>query len=251
MTAVNSFAPRHFNGLEDARTITTHQFLVTEMAVEDCIHRQAIGLFTGGAGTGKTFAVESATAELDLPVVRTLFGSKATPREVARQILCELGEPPARGSYYDLADEVVRCLVDPHVVVIDEAQHLNQDCTFFIRHLIDREDTQVTILLVGAEGLITKVRKDPTLDSRIYRRVGFAEMSEEELLGVLPNYHPIYRGVSRALLEDLIDRCEVVKHRVLAVFTLTAADLLAREERESIDKNTLDKSLALISGGLT
>lgn len=244
------FAPRHFNGLEDARTITTHQFLMTEMAVADCIRRQTIGLFTGEAGTGKTFAVESATVDLALPVVRTLFGSKATPREVARQILCELGERSPRGSYYELADEVVAAFAEPHVLVIDEAQHLNQECTFFLRHLIDRMDTKATILLVGADGLLTKVRKDPTLDSRIFRRVAFSEIAEEELLAVLPDYHPIYSDAGDALLRDLMDRCEIVKHRTLAAFTLTAADLLMDSKREVLDEATLEQALELISGGI-
>lgn len=248
MITAAEFAPRHFNGLERARTITTQQFLMAEMAVSDCLRREAIGLFTGAAGTGKTFAIESATSDLDLPVVRTLFGSKATPREVARQILCELGEKSPRGSYYVLADDVVAAFAEPHVLVIDEAQHLNQECTFFIRHLIDRADTKVSILLVGAGGLTEKVRKDPTLNSRIFRRIVFSEMTEDELIKVLPKYHPIYAGASKSVLLDLIDRCEVVKHRTLAVFTLTASDLLASESQETLTEWALEQSLMLISG---
>lgn len=250
MTVREQFVPRHYSGLEGARTITTQQFLMTEMAVTDCIRRQAIGLFTGDAGTGKTFAIESATSELEQPVVRTLFGSQATKREVARQILQEINGFAQKGSYYELADEVVAALAEPHVVVIDEAQHLNQDCTFFIRHLIDRPDTNVAILLIGAGGLISKIKKDPTLDSRVYRRVEFAEMSEDTLLAALPKYHPIYRDADPALLAELIDRCEVVKHRTLAVFTLTAADLLEDRKEPVLDAATLEKSLALISGEL-
>lgn len=250
MITETQFLPTHFSGLEDARTITTQQFLMTELAVKDCVRRQTIGLFTGSAGTGKTFAVASATADLELPVVRTLFGSQTTKREVARQILQEINGFAPKGSYYELADEVVAALREPHVVVIDEAQHLNQDCTFFIRHLIDRTDTNVVILLVGADGLITKIKKDPTLDSRVYRRVEFAPMTEGELLRALPEYHPIYRGAHTTVLADLIDRCEVVKHRTLAVFTLTAADLLEGRKIQTLDQGTLEQALALISGGM-
>lgn len=251
MKTAAPFRPRHYSGLEGARTITTHQFLLTEVAVKDCIRRRTLGLFTGSAGTGKTFAIESATAELDLPVVRTLFGSQTTKREVARQLLKALTGIGPEGRYYELADQVVEALREPHVVVIDEAQHLNQDCTFFIRHLLDRPDVPVVVLLIGAGGLTAKIQKDPTLESRVYRRVEFAEMTERELLKALPRYHPIYRDVSKELLEELADRCDVVKHRTLAVFTLTAADILGDRGGGVLDRDVLEKSLALISGDLS
>lgn len=248
MTATAEFAPRHFSGLDGARTITTHQFLMTEMAVQHCIRRQALGLFTGSAGTGKTFAIEAATADLELPVVRTLFGSQTTKREVARRLIQEVNGFTPSGTYYDLAEDVVDLFRTPYVAVIDEAQHLNQDCTFFLRYLIDHPDTKLAILLVGADGLITKIKKDPTLSSRVFRRIAFADVPEAELLRALPGYHPIYKDVKTALLEELIDRCEVVKHRTLAVFTLTASDLIQDQGKNTLDEQTLDQSLALISG---
>lgn len=241
---------RHFAGLDGARTIKTQQFLMARLAVEHCVKRETLGIFTGPAGRGKTFAIESATRDLDLPVVRTLFGSNTNRKEVARALLSEVEGVPHKGTYYELSEQLVDSFVTPHVAIIDEAQHLNQDCTFFLRYLLDHPETHVAILLIGAEGLWTKICKDPTLKSRIYRRVEFGNIPLADLLKALPKYHPIYTGVDRELLQELADRCDVVEHRTLAVFTLTAADLLADTSKSQLDEVTMDQSLALISGGI-
>jgi DNA transposition AAA+ family ATPase len=240
----------HFSGLEGARTIKTQQFLLTKMAVDHCVKRKALGVFTGPAGRGKTFSIESATRDLAIPVVRTLFGSQTNRKEVARALLSETDGFARKGTYYELSEELVDVFARPHVAVIDEAQHLNQDCTFFLRYLLDHPQTQVAILLVGADGLMPKIKKDPTLQSRIYRRVEFAPLPRESLLKALPNYHSIYHGVDKELLEELIDRCNISELRALAVFTLTASDLLADKGLDRLDNETIEQSRALISGGM-
>lgn len=242
------FGARHFSGLENAKTIKTHQFLMTQRAVDDCTKRRALGVFTGDPGLGKTFAIESATTGMEVPVVRTLFGSQTNKREVARQLLGKIHGVAPRGTYYELSEEVVEAFRDPHVAVIDEAQHLNQDCTFFLRYLLDHPDTNVAILLVGAGGLWRKIMKDPTLQSRVYRRVEFGDVPMDELLKALPKYHPIYAGVDRALLREFLDRCEIASPRALAVFTLTASDILKESGRSHLTEQTIEQSFALITG---
>lgn len=240
----------HFSGLEGAKTIKTQQFMLTKMAVDHCVSHNALGVFTGPAGRGKTFSVQSATRDLDIPVLRTLFGSQTNRKEVARALLSAVEGITRKGTYYELTEDLVDVLARPHVAIIDEAQHLNQDCTFFLRYLLDHPHTQVTILLVGADGLMPKIKKDPTLQSRVFRRVQFSPIPKDALLKALPNYHAIYNGVNPEVLEEFVDRCGIDDLRALAVFTLTASDLLAEKELQRLDEETIEQSRALISGGV-
>lgn len=51
---------RHFLSLDGARTLPTDSLLLVERAVGDLVDAAAMGVVHGGAGLGKTFAVERA-----------------------------------------------------------------------------------------------------------------------------------------------------------------------------------------------
>lgn len=251
MTVIDKTAaePRHFNGL-DARTIKTEQFLMADKAVRTCARRNALALITGPAGRGKTFAVESATSALDVPVVRTLFGASTNRKQMARSLVGATtgSKPTSRLTHEDLVDECLRLYRDPHVAVIDEAQHLNFDCNFFIRFLLDHPETQIAFILVGADGCRERVNRDQMLATRVYRTVEFTDVPMKQILRALPSYHPVFAGTDPELLEELAFKYPLDQHRALAKFTMTVVDLCEEVGKESFDEVLMEQALYLLCG---
>lgn len=242
--------PRHFNNLEAARTIKTEPFLRTDRAVAHCVETSSLGVIVGDAGLGKTYAVDAALLDADRPVIRTLFGHQATPREVARQlVLAATGEAVGK-TRFELTDECVDVMRLPHVAVIDEAQHLNRDCTFFLRYLLDHPETHVALLLIGGNGCWERIERDPMLASRVYRRIVFSPLTEAVLVKALPNYHPIYEGIERGMIDDVLESCDVTQLRTLAIFTDTAARICEEAGESKLNRSILAHSVALMGRGL-
>lgn len=238
---------RHFNDLPNAATIKTETFLRTRRVVADCIRFKSLGVLVGEAGHGKTFAMDSAVAMSPDPVIKTLFSHQATPREVARQLIqCATGVPHKSGTRFDFEDDCVDLFREPHVAVIDEAQHLNRDCTFFLRLLLDHAETNVAIILVGGNGCWEKLCRDPMLRSRVYRRVQFGPVCEEDLLDAIFDYHPIYNGADREMLAELYLRYPLGQLRMLAIFTHTAMLLCQESDTATLNENVVEKALELI-----
>ncbi len=238
-------AVRHVNNL-DARLIKTEAFLRTQVVVDDCIEFESLGVIVGNAGHGKTFATDAALAASETPVIKTLFSYQATPREVARQLIgASTGVSPS-GTRFEMIDHCVELFRSPMVAVIDEAQHLNRDCTFFLRHLLDHPETHVAIILVGGNGCWENIAQDPMLKSRVYRRIRFRGIPEDELVKSLPSYHPLYANAGEELLRELYFRSNISQLRSLAIFTHTAVTL-TEEENPVLTEKLIEKALLLIA----
>lgn len=238
--------PRHFSQLDGAKTIRTEPFLRTQLAITQCIELSTLGVVVGDAGFGKTFAVDAALTTSPRPVIRTLFSHQATPREVARQLVKATNGEPAGKTRFELTDECVDVMREPHVAVIDEAQHLNRDCTFFLRYLLDHPETAVTLILIGGNGCWERIARDPMLASRVYRRVVFAPVSIQVLEKALPRYHPIYANVSRDLIENIAVKCEIMQMRTLAIFTHTACQICDERGVSEISPDIASRAVALM-----
>lgn len=238
-------AVRHVNNL-DARMIKTEAFLRTQVVVDDCIEYESLGVVVGEAGHGKTFATDAALANSQRPVIKTLFSYQATPREVARQLISAATGVSPSGTRFELIDLCVELFRKPMVAVIDEAQHLNRDCTFFLRHLLDHPETHVAIILVGGNGCWENIAQDPMLKSRVYRRIHFRGIPEDELVKSLPLYHPLYADADRELLRELYFRTNISQLRSLAIFTHTALTL-TDVASPVLTEELIEKALLLIA----
>lgn len=239
--------PRHFNGL-DAKTIKTEQLLMTDKAVQACARRNALGLITGPAGRGKTFAVDHAATRLDVPVVRTLFGASTNRKQMARSIIAATtgSKPMVRDTHDLLADECLRLFASPHVIVVDEAQHLNLDCNFFLRFLLDHPATQVSFILIGAEDCREKIERDQMLATRIYRTVEFKDVPIRSMLKALPKYHRVYADADSELLQELAHRFPIDQHRALAAFTMTVVDLCEEDGGDGLTEKNMEQAIYLL-----
>ncbi|MDQ3676338.1 MAG: ATP-binding protein [Actinomycetota bacterium] len=238
----------HYLGLTGARTMPTTALQLTQRAVTDIVELQAMGVVYGPAGSGKTFAWQTAVAGLDVPVCAVQFPSRPSMLRVAQVLLRGLSGRIPKGSRFALSDELVDLLAErPRLVVVDEAQWLNRDCIEYIRHLHDDPRTKFSLLLVGGNGCWEVLAREPMLRSRLFRRVAFSPMSPDAVLRVIPNYHPLYSGIDRELLL-LID--DVFAHgyfREWATFTHTAQRVCA-DRRASLDEAIARAIFALHDG---
>ena len=180
---------RQHLGLQ-ANTMATTSLQLTQLAVEDLVELEAMGVVYGPAGCGKTFAWQTAVQTLDVPVCAVQFPSHPTPLRVAQVLMAKLtGQRTPKASRFALSDDLIDLLCEqPRLVVIDEAQWLNRDCIEYVRHLHDEPDTRFGLLLVGGEGCWQVLSREPMLRSRLYHRVVFKPMTAEAVLRVIRSF---------------------------------------------------------------
>jgi hypothetical protein len=243
---------RHFLDLDGARTLPTEPLLLVERAVTDLTASGAMGAVHGPAGLGKTFAVEQALAHRpELSVCWTSFPSRPTMRLVAATLLEELtGVAVGRANRFALTAQLLEELAAPtRVLVIDEAQQLNQECIEFLRYLHDHPLTRFALLLVGGDGAWKVLSREPMLRSRIYRRVAFTALSPEQVCTLIPTFHPLYTGVDVELLLFIDDHFAHGNLRDWAAFTHTATGLCRGRGGARVDERIARNAFTLHGGG--
>ncbi|MEK8146678.1 ATP-binding protein [Streptomyces sp. M10(2022)] len=128
-----------------------------------CIH--------GGAGFGKTLAVNTCLRELEPgeDVRRVTF------RPVPPPVRCATNcSPHSTWPASHRATQRVRPPAEnssgrtPRTFLVDEAQWLNGEAFEYFRYLWDEPSTQLAIIFVGGEGCHTVLRREPMLSSRIF-----------------------------------------------------------------------------------
>jgi len=87
----------HYLGLQGARTMATTALQLTRRAIGDLVDLQAMGVVYGPAGSGKTFAWQTAVAELDVPVCAVQFPSRPSMLRVAQVLLGRLSAKTPEG----------------------------------------------------------------------------------------------------------------------------------------------------------
>jgi hypothetical protein len=215
----------HFLNLSGAQTLMTRHLLLTRKAVADVIESRAMGAVYGAAGLGKTFAVSDAIGRHPQPVLRLTFESRPTMRLVADRLLAGLTGSPGRGTRFALTQQLLGLLSEQQrLIVIGEAQNLNRDCFEYLRHLHDAPETNFGLLFDGGDGCWDVISREPMLRSRIYRPVAFTPLELDDVLELIPGYHPIYDGVDPGLLELINGRAAHGRLRSWAAFTKTAAE---------------------------
>ncbi|MFF8556304.1 AAA family ATPase [Streptomyces sp. NPDC015501] len=127
-----------------------------------CIH--------GGAGFGKTLAVNTCLRELEPgeDVRRVTFRARPTARAVRYELFTALdlaGELPRHPSEFDrlLKTALAERL---RTFLVDEAQWLNGEAFECFRYLWEEPSTQLAIIFVGGEGCHTVLRCEPMLSSQ-------------------------------------------------------------------------------------
>ena len=240
----------HYLGLKDACTIETRDLQLAEQSLIDLLALNAMGIFHGPAGSGKTFAAAIASRQTMVPLVQVQFPSRPSMLHVAQRLSAAItGQlPPRRRNRFDLSEELIEALSEqPWLVIVDEAQWLNKECIEYLRHLHDHPDTRFALLLVGGDGCWEVLSREPMLKSRIYRRVRFAPMDLVTVLEVIPRYHPVYRDTPADVIADVDDLYAHGTFRHWANFTHTVlahshGDLTKEVARELLELHAVGAS---------
>jgi hypothetical protein len=244
----------HYLDLEGARTINTPCFRLTQLAIGEIAEELAMAAFHGDAGLGKTFAVRYATAstaKIDDTLCWSwvVFPEKPTMRQMVADTLRATTGVQHDGDRYTLIDDLGQVLSERRrLLVVDEAQRLNRDCIETLRHLHDDPSTRFALALVGGNNCWSVLSRYPMLRSRIFARVAFSAMTFEQVLQIIPLFHPIYQDVEPRLLAIVDDHCAHGNFRAWASFTKRAAKLCAADRVSTMTEPIVRAALSLQGG---
>ena len=239
--------PNHFLELANARSIRTPYFLATQLAVDEAIALHAMAAIHGEAGLGKTYAVTYAYERAPLNRCWVEFPANISTKQVVQELIHKITGARLTGTRYELQHQLLEILGEKdRLVVIDEAQRLNHECIEFLRFLHDDKDTTFTLLLVGGNGCWDVLSAEPMLASRIVSHVGFEPMTLEQVLVVIPAFHPLYQGVDPLVIEMVDDTCALGIFRNWVRFTVTAERLMARREASALSMDIAHQAMALL-----
>ncbi len=151
-----------------------------------------MGVISGVAGVGKTIATQYYLDSLP-PHAQTAFPTaikvkvmpRSTPRALAQTILEGLLEKPEGRNIYEIADKAAVAIERNYItlLVVDEADRLNEDSFDVLRHLFDK--TGCRIVLVGLPNILSVIDKYKKFSSRVGLRMPFVPLTTNEVLATL------------------------------------------------------------------
>jgi DNA transposition AAA+ family ATPase len=151
-----------------------------------------MGVITGLPGIGKTIAAQDYLDSLPphantaLPIgIKVKVMPRSTPRALAKTIMDSLLEKSRGNNIYEIADEAAAAIErnDLKLVIVDEADRLNEDSFEVLRHLFDK--TGCPIVLVGLPSILRVVDRHEKFSSRVGLRMQFLPLELKEVLTVV------------------------------------------------------------------
>lgn len=240
---------QHHLGLRGAEVLATRHLLMTGQALADVLENEAMGAIVGPAGLGKTFAIAHAIENHAEHVIRLTFEARPTMRLIGDRLLHALTGSPGRGTRFAMTDQLMNRLSERRrLVVIGEAQNLNRDCFEYLRHLHDDPATRFGLLFDGGDGCWEVLAREPMLRSRIYRRVAFAPLADQDVVTLMPGYHPIYADADPQLLLFIDEKAAHGRLRSWAAFTHTAARICHSRGRAQVDRKGVESAMTQLGG---
>lgn len=229
--------------LLDARVVTTQALLSARENLNDTIEARAMMCVHGGAGLGKTLALNACLRELEPgeDVCRLTFRARPTARAVRYELFTALdlpGEPPRHPSEFDRLLKTTLA-EHPRTLLVDEAQWLNSEAFEYFRYLWDEPATQIAIIFVGGAGCHTVLRREPMLSSRVFIWQQFTRLTLEEVQKTIPRFHPIWAAADPADIAFADGHAAHGNFRAWAQLTAHARTALARTGRPRIDQELL------------
>ncbi|MFJ5635731.1 AAA family ATPase [Streptomyces goshikiensis] len=151
-------------------------------------------------------AVNTSLRELAPKLTRRIqFRSRPSTRDLRHELFHALGlqgRPPGQPIEFD---RMLRgALEETHVLACDEAQWLSKMCFEYLRYLWDDIGSDLTIVFTGGDGCFEMLQSEPMLESRVYAWQEIEPMPLEEVLTVIPAFHPVWADAD----PDLIAMCD-------------------------------------------
>jgi hypothetical protein len=242
----------HFLGLPGAHTVATEALLLTRDNLTDVIDAKAMMCVHGDAGLGKTLSVNASLRELLTPEMtcRVQFRARPTPRDIRYTLFDALGiggTPPRKPIEFDL---LLKDVLSERfrVLMCDEAQWMSRECFEYWRHLWDDRRTDIAIVFVGGGDCYRVLSREPMLSSRVYIWQEFRRMTTEQVLRVIPAFHPIWKGIDADTLTFADAHAGHGNFRNWAKLTAHTVRALSKLDREKVDQEVLGWVFAKLSG---
>jgi len=236
----------HYLQLAGANVVATESLLTMRDNLADVIEAKAMMCVHGDAGLGKTLSVNASLRSLAAVVApddvcRVQFRARPTPRYI-RHLLFDVlglgGDPPKRPTEFDAL--LKTALAERfRVLVCDEAQWLSRECFEFWRHLWDDRGTDIAIVFVGGGDCYRVLRREPMLSSRVYIWQEFRRMTRQEVLRVVPSFHPVWSAAAPEVITFADDAAGHGNFRAWAKITAHTVTGLARLGRTVPDEDVL------------
>ncbi|MEU0156402.1 ATP-binding protein [Micromonospora fulviviridis] len=241
----------HYLGLPGAHVVATEALLALRDNLADVLDARAMMCVHGDAGLGKTLSVNASLRALaPNEVCRVQFRARPTPRDIRHVLFDALGvsgAPPNRPIEFDTL--LKRVLSErPRVLVCDEAQWLSRECFEFWRHLWDDPRTDIAIVFVGGGDCYRVLRREPMLSSRVYVWQEFRRMSREQVLQVVPVYHPVWADVDAELIAFADAHAGHGNFRAWSKITAHVITALGRLDRDRPDREVLQWVFSRLGG---
>ncbi|EPY92732.1 ATP-binding protein, partial [Streptomyces noursei] len=205
MTHPNGSAPHYLN-LPGARPVTTPAVRAAALALDDALHTQSMMCLTADPGVGKTFTLHTLCEQrTTLPTLRLLPRPQARPDDLRHSLYRALSLPGTPPQDPGICDDYLRhaLLQPPRLLAIDEAHQLSASCIEYLRYLHDDPTPQVTILLLASRPRLKALRSQPALLNRITTWHHMEPLDVDEVLTVLPTFHPLWQDIPPATLTRL------------------------------------------------
>ncbi len=236
-------ATYQYVGLPDAHIVATRALLAARENLADTVQARAMTCLHGGAGFGKTLAVNVCLRELEPAedVRRVTFRARPTARAVRHELFAALGlpgEPPRHPSEFDRLLKAALA-EKPRTLVVDEAQWLNSEAFEYFRYLWDEPATRLAIVFVGGEGCHALLRREPMLSSRVFIWQHFTRLSPGEVQETIPLFHPVWADADPADLAFADQHAAHGNFRNWALLTAHVRLGLARTGRRRVDTEVL------------
>ncbi|MDQ0904378.1 hypothetical protein QFZ22_000363 [Streptomyces canus] len=200
MTTIDTTRPAvsHYLGLSGAHLVPTTASLLTQRHLAVAVEARAMLCIHGDVGLGKTLAVNITLWDLAPHTTLWLECRKGAPLTTLCTALFRVlglpGEPPDKVD--DCTPLFEEALADQHrVLVCDEAQGLSKQSLDYLRMLWDSEAVRPTIVFVGGENCLQRIRSRPALFSRILLFQQYQPLTPDEVLARLPKYHALWENV--------------------------------------------------------
>ncbi|MEJ1202573.1 MULTISPECIES: ATP-binding protein [unclassified Streptomyces] len=212
--------------LPDASVVTTRALLTARENITDTVAARAMMCIHGGAGFGKTLAVNTCLRELEPgeDVRKITFRARPTARAVRYELFTALdlaGEPPRHPSEFDRL--LKTALAErPRTFLVDEAQWLNGEAFEYFRYRLPHRAAPRTDAFLPDLHLAALHPPHPS-----------------EVLDVIPLFHPIWADADPDDIAFADSHAAHGNFRAWAQLTAHTRTALARTGRPRVDQELL------------
>lgn len=200
--------------LDDIQKPVEIPFIVTQQVKEVAsvcsalIEAKDMGVIYGEPGVGKTVTALQITGNWtkkgSLKVIYTEADAGSTPLGIAKKLISLITDLVPGNSAQ--AARIIEDISNKHhfdLIIIDEAERLNQKCLEMVRSIYDR--TRIPLLLIGMTDLLRHLRTHKKFYSRVSMVYHYEPLSYQQLCEYLGQLHPLLKDIDPVMEKDLLD----------------------------------------------